>query len=261
MADMNRIDELFKRKSKNILSIYFTAGFPSLEDTLPIMKAIEAAGADIIEVGVPYSDPIADGPTIQDSNLVALNNGMSLRKLFEQLADMRKEVNLPVILMGYLNPVVQFGIEKFCQKCREVGVDGLILPDLPMGQYLTEYKAVFDKYDLKNTFLISPQTSEGRIREIDEQTNGFIYMVSSASITGAKAAISDEQLAYFERVQKMDLVNPRLIGFGISDHTSFQLASAYSHGAIIGSAFINVLKSAKDQEKEIIAYIRSVINK
>lgn len=257
---MNKIDELFKNKSKDILSIYFTAGFPSLEDTLPIMKAIEAAGADIIEIGVPYSDPIADGPTIQESNLVALNNGMSLRKLFDQLADMRKEVNLPVILMGYLNPVVQFGIDKFCEKCREVGVDGLILPDLPMSQYLTEYKTVFDKYDLRNTFLISPQTSEKRVREIDEQTSGFIYMVSSASITGAKTAVSDEQLAYFERIQKMDLVNPRLIGFGISDHASFKSAATYSHGAIIGSAFINVLKSAKNQRQEIIAYIQSVLN-
>jgi tryptophan synthase alpha chain len=260
VAEMNRIDELFKKKSENILSIYFTAGFPSLEDTLPIMKAIEAAGADIIEVGVPYSDPIADGPTIQESNLVALNNGMSLRKLFDQLAEMRKSVNLPVILMGYLNPVVQFGIENFCRKCSEVGVDGLILPDLPMSQYLTEYKAIFDKYDLRNTFFISPQTSERRIHEIDENTNGFIYMVSSASITGAKNAVSHEQLAYFERVQKMGLVNPRLIGFGISDHDSFKAAAAYSHGAIIGSAFINVLKSAKDQEEEIITYIQSVIN-
>lgn len=257
---MNRIDELFKKKSENILSIYFTAGFPSLEDTVPIMRAIEAAGADIIEVGVPYSDPIADGPTIQESNLVALNNGMSLRKLFDQLADMRKEVNLPVILMGYLNPVVQFGIEKFCQKCQEVGVDGLILPDLPMNQYLTEYKEIFDKYELRNTFLISPQTSEKRIREIDSHTNGFIYMVSSASITGAKAALSAEQLAYFERVRSMGLTNPRLIGFGISDNTTFKTAASYSHGAIIGSAFINVLKSAENQEKAIIEYIQRVIN-
>ena len=258
---MNRIDELFKNKSENILSIYFTAGFPSLEDTLPVMKAIEAAGADIIEVGVPYSDPIADGPTIQESNLVALNNGMSLRKLFDQLATMRKEVSLPVILMGYLNPVVQFGVEKFCQKCQEVGVDGLILPDLPMSQYLTEYKEVFDKYGLRNTFLISPQTSEQRIREIDKHTNGFIYMVSSASITGAKTAVSAEQLAYFERVRAMGLKNPRLIGFGISDHSTFKSAASYSHGAIIGSAFINVLKSAKDQEKAVNDYIRSVLNK
>nr|MBI1230840.1 tryptophan synthase subunit alpha [Cytophagales bacterium] len=257
---MNRVDELFKKKSTNILSIYFTAGFPALEDTLPIMKAIEAAGADIIEIGIPYSDPIADGPTIQDSNLVALNNGMSLRKLFSQLADMRKEVALPVILMGYLNPVVQYGIEDFCQKCKEVGVDGLILPDLPMNQYLSEYKPFFDKYDLRNTFLISPQTSEHRIREIDEHTDGFIYMVSSASITGAKSAISDEQLAYFERVRNMHLKNPRLIGFGISDRASFKSAASYSHGAIIGSAFINVLKAAKDQEKEIIAYIKGIIN-
>jgi len=256
---MNRIDKLFRDKSENILSIYFTAGYPSLEDTLPIMKSIEAAGADIIEIGIPYSDPIADGPTIQESNMVALANGMSMKKLFAQLEKMRDEVSIPVILMGYLNPVVQYGVEKFCQKCQEVGVDGVILPDLPMLQYIREYKAIFDQYGLRNTFLISPQTSEERIREIDEHSDGFIYMVSSASITGAKKGITEEQIAYFERIRNMALSNPRLIGFGISDRTGFQTAANYAHGAIIGSAFIHVLSNSKDLEREIKDYIQSVI--
>ncbi|MGY6742990.1 MAG: tryptophan synthase subunit alpha [Cecembia sp.] len=256
---MNRIDQLFQRKKERVLSIYFTAGFPNLEDTLPIMEAIEAAGADIIEIGVPYSDPIADGPTIQDSNMIALNNGMSLKKLFEQLQDMRKTVTLPVVLMGYLNPIIQYGMENFCKKCQDLGIDGLILPDLPMQQYLDEYKGIFDKYGLRNTFLISPQTSEKRIREIDEYSNGFIYMVSAHAITGARTGISVEQKSYFQRVQAMGLKNPRLIGFGISDAETFSTASQYSNGAIIGSAFIKKIKESKDLKADIMAYIRSVI--
>ncbi|MFC4872398.1 tryptophan synthase subunit alpha [Negadavirga shengliensis] len=257
---MNRIDKLFQEKKENILSIYFTAGFPHLEDTLSIMQAIEAAGADIIEVGVPYSDPIADGPTIQESNMIALNNGMSLKKLFGQLEHMREKVSIPVILMGYLNPVIQYGMEAFCAKCRETGVDGLILPDLPMQQYLTEYREIFDRHGLRNTFLISPQTSEARIREIDEHADGFIYMVSSASITGAKKEVTPEQLAYFERVRNMGLTNPRLIGFGISDSGSFRTAAKYAHGAIIGSAFINVLKASTNKEADIKTYIQGVLS-
>lgn len=257
---MNRIDQLFQSKNERVLSIYFTAGFPNLEDTLPIMEAIEMAGADIIEVGIPYSDPIADGPTIQDSNMIALNNGMSLKKLFGQLRDMRKKVSLPVILMGYLNPIIQFGMEAFCKKCKELGIDGLILPDLPMQQYLDEYKEIFDQYGLRNIFLISPQTSDWRIREIDEHTNGFIYMVSAHSITGARTGISEEQKLYFKRVQDMGLRNPRLIGFGISDSETFTTASQYSNGAIIGSAFIKKIKGSKDLSADIQAYIKSVIS-
>ncbi|GMQ29294.1 tryptophan synthase subunit alpha [Algoriphagus confluentis] len=256
---MNRIHYLFNTKQDRVLSIYFTAGFPKLEDTIPVMEAIEAGGADIIEIGIPYSDPIADGPTIQDSNMIALENGMSMKKLFEQLKGFRAKVHLPVVLMGYLNPIMQFGMEEFCKKCKEVGVDGLIVPDLPMQQYLDEYKSLFDSYDLVNTFLISPQTSEKRIREIDENTDGFIYMVSSHSITGAKADISDEQIAYFERVKAMNLKNPRLIGFGISDAQTFSTASQYSNGAIIGSAFIKKIKDAQNLNQEIQAYIQSVI--
>ena len=239
---MNRIHSLFKNKQERVLSIYFTAGFPKLEDTLSIMEAIQAGGADIIEIGVPYSDPIADGPTIQDSNQIALENGMSLKKLFQQLEGFRSKIELPVVLMGYLNPIIQYGMEAFCKKCQEVGIDGLILPDLPMQQYLDEFKSVFEQYGLVNTFLISPQTSEKRILEIDQNTDGFIYMVSSHSITGAKSGISEEQISYFKRVQEMGLKNPRLIGFGISDAETFSTASKYSHGAIIGSAFIKTVK-------------------
>ncbi len=256
---MNRIHYLFNTKQDRVLSIYFTAGFPKLEDTIPVMEAIEAGGADIIEIGIPYSDPIADGPTIQDSNMIALENGMSMKKLFDQLKGFRAKVHLPVVLMGYLNPIMQFGMEEFCKKCKEVGVDGLIVPDLPMQQYLDEYKSLFDSYGLVNTFLISPQTSEKRIREIDENTEGFIYMVSSHSITGAKADISEEQIAYFERVKAMNLKNPRLIGFGISDAQTFTTASKYSNGAIIGSAFIKKIKDAQNLNQDIQDYIQSVI--
>lgn len=256
---MNRIHYLFNTKQDRVLSIYFTAGFPKLEDTIPVMEAIQAGGADIIEIGIPYSDPIADGPTIQDSNMIALENGMSMKMLFDQLKGFRAKVHLPVVLMGYLNPIIQFGMEEFCKKCKEVGVDGLIVPDLPMQQYLDEYKSLFDSYGLVNTFLISPQTSEKRIREIDQNTDGFIYMVSSHSITGAKAEISADQVAYFERVKAMNLKNPRLIGFGISDAQTFTTASQYSNGAIIGSAFIKKIKDAQNLNQDIQDYIQSVI--
>ena len=255
---MNRIDKLFREKQENILSIYFTAGYPAIDDTRRIMDAIASSGGDIIEIGIPFSDPIADGPTIQESNKIALENGMTLRHLFSQLQGMRDEVSVPVILMGYLNPIIQYGMEEFCKKCQEVGVDGLILPDLPMQQYLDEFKEVFERYGLKNTFLISPQTSTARIREIDMNSDGFIYMVSSHSITGGKSGISDEQISYFQKVKNLKLTNPRLIGFGISDRESFQKVSAYAHGAIIGSAFIRVLQEAKDLEKEIKTYIQEV---
>ncbi|TDK41527.1 tryptophan synthase subunit alpha [Algoriphagus formosus] len=256
---MNRIHYLFNNKQERVLSIYFTAGFPHLEDTIPVMEAIQAGGADIIEIGVPYSDPIADGPTIQDSNKIALENGMSMKKLFEQLKGFRAKIHIPVVLMGYLNPIIQFGMEDFCKKCKEVGIDGLIVPDLPMQQYLDEFKSLFEEYGLVNTFLISPQTSEKRIREIDENTDGFIYMVSSHSITGAKSGISEEQVAYFKRVQDMNLKNPRLIGFGISDAETFTTASSYSHGAIIGSAFIKTVKDSKNLSEDIKNYLQSVL--
>ena len=243
-----------------MLSIYVTAGFPKLEDTLAVMEAIQAAGADIIELGIPYSDPIADGPTIQESNTQALENGMSIKMLFNQLVGFRAKIHVPVILMGYLNPIIQFGVEEFCKKCKEVGIDGLILPDLPMSQYLEEYKALFEEYGLFISFLISPQTSEKRIREVDENSNGFIYMVSSHAITGAKSAISKEQEEYFERVANMNLTHPRLIGFGISDASTFQLASRYSQGAIIGSAFINAIANSSDLNRNIQTFLEGVLS-
>ncbi|RAI90175.1 tryptophan synthase subunit alpha [Algoriphagus yeomjeoni] len=258
---MNRIHKLFQEKQSRVLSIYFTAGFPKLEDTMSIMEAAQAGGADIIEIGVPYSDPVADGPTIQDSNMIALGNGISLKKIFDQLRGFRAKIHIPVVMMGYLNPIMQYGIEAFCEKCKEVGVDGLILPDLPMQQYIDDYKELFEQHGLVNTFLISPQTSEKRIRQIDENTSGFIYMVSSHSITGAKTGISEEQISYFERVKAMNLKNPRLIGFGISDSETFSKASEFSNGAIIGSAFIKTIKDSKNLSEDIRSYLAKVIGK
>lgn len=256
---MNRIDQLFQQVKEPVLNIYFTAGYPQLGDTRRVLKAVQAGGAHIVEIGMPYSDPIADGETIQQSNQQALENGMSLAVLFEQLQGMRDEISVPVILMGYLNPVVQMGVETFCQKCQEVGVDGLILPDLPVEEYQEEYKPIFDRYGLINIFLITPQTSEARIRRIDEISSGFIYMVSSASVTGSTSGITPVMEAYFNRVNQMNLKNPRLIGFGIKDRETFLQASLHASGAIIGSQFIRVLEQATDLETDIIQYVESVI--
>lgn len=254
----NRINKLFEQKKERILSVYFTAGFPRLDDTAEILHALEDSGVDLVEIGIPYSDPVADGPTIQDSSTKALKNGMSIKALFEQLKDIRSKVNIPLIMMGYINPVLQFGIEKFCQKCEETGIDGMILPDLPMAEYVSEYKEIFEKYGLKNIFLITPQTSESRIREIDDHTDGFIYMVSSASITGAKDNISEDQVQYFKRIGAMNLRNPTLIGFGISNKTTFDRACEYSSGAIIGSAFVKVLDKSVSLKADIKTYIQSI---
>lgn len=255
---MNRIIEKFKEVKGPILNIYATAGFPQLNDTMEVVEALANAGADIIEIGMPYSDPIADGETIQVANQIALENGMSVKVLFEQLKGLRARVNTPIILMGYINPVLQFGLENFCRKCQEVGVDGLILPDLPMAEYLEFYEPIFKQYNLLNIFLISPQTSDARIRYIDDHSEGFIYMVSSSSTTGAKTGISEEQIQYFERINSMNLKNPRLIGFGISDKKSFDEASKYASGAIIGSAFVKMLKDSKDLAGDIKAFVGGV---
>jgi tryptophan synthase alpha chain len=255
---MNRIDQLFEAKQQRVLNVYFTAGYPKINDTVTIMESLERSGADLIEVGIPFSDPVADGPTIQESNGVALDNGMTLKLLLEQLKDVRKRVNIPIILMGYINPIVQYGIEAFCAKCEEVGVDGLILPDLPMFEYMETYKSVFDKHGIYNIFLITAQTAERRIREIDENSNGFIYMVSSASTTGAKSSISTDQSAYFERIKGMNLKNPTLIGFGISNAETFDKASANANGAIIGSAFIRAISQEGDLDKNIEQFIHSI---
>jgi len=237
---MNRIEQLFQDK-KDILSIYFTSGYPKLEDTRTVLKGLQGAGVDLVEIGLPFSDPLADGPTIQQSSEVALDNGMSTIKLFEQLSNIREEVSMPLIIMGYINPVIQYGIEAFCAKCNEVGIDGLILPDLPVHEYEAKYKAVFERYGLFNIFLITPQTSEDRIREIDEKGSGFIYMVSTASTTGAQNSFSEDSQAYFKRIADMNLRLPRLTGFGISNKQTFSQACENSSGAIIGSAFIKHL--------------------
>ena len=254
----NRIEQLFKEKKERILSIYFSAGYPNLYDTADIMSNLEDSGADIIEVGIPFSDPVADGPTIQESNKIALDNGISLKLIFEQLSEIRKSVKIPIILMGYINPVLQYGLDDFCAKCKEVGVDGLILPDLPMQEYLDEYKSTFEAHGLLNIFLITPQTSNERIKEIDKHSKGFIYMVSSASTTGAKVDISHGQVEYFERVNAMKLNNPTLIGFGISNKPTFDRACQYASGAIIGSAFIDVLSGSKDLKTDVRAFIQAI---
>lgn len=255
---MNRITELFARKPHSLLNVYFTAGFPALNDTLTILQALQAGGADLVEIGMPYSDPIADGETIQQSNQKALENGMTVRLLFEQLAQVRQEVSLPILLMGYINPVLQFGVEAFCQQCQAVGIDGLILPDITPEVYEAEFKDLFERYGLFNIFLITPQTSEARIRQIDTLSKGFIYMVSSASVTGAKSGISHEQEAYFERINAMSLQNPRLIGFGISNQETFERACRYANGAIIGSAFIKMLEHSTQLSTDVRNFVRQI---
>ncbi len=257
----NRITDLFGRKKKNILSVYYTAGFPAIDSTVPIARYLEAAGADIIEIGIPFSDPVADGPTIQESNKIALDNGMTLHKIVEEVKKIRKEkIDIPIILMGYLNPVMQYGVEKFLGDASKAGVDGLILPDMPLHVYEEEYQAMFERANLCNTFLISPTTSEERIRRIDAATRGFVYAVSASSITGAKGSFSDDQLAYFKRLTDMKLENPCLIGFGISNHDTFSKAAKYGAGAIVGSAFISLLKNSDDPEKDIRAFVKDLVS-
>lgn len=253
---MNRIDQTFKEK-KGVLNVYFTAGYPNLDDTIRLASVLEKAGADMLEVGMPFSDPVADGPTIQDSSQKALENGMTIVKLFEQLETLREHVSIPVLLMGYVNPIIQFGIDRFCDQCAEVGVDGVIIPDLPMQEYLEFYQGNFKEKGVHNIFLISPNTSEERIRLIDEESGGFIYVVSSSSITGAKKGIQKGQLAYYQRIQSMSLKNPRLIGFGISDKETFDTACNYANGAIIGSAFIKQLNEDAS-EKGISDFIKTI---
>lgn len=254
----NKIIELFQTKKQNLLSVFYTAGFPNLNDTIAIAIALEKAGADIIEIGVPFSDPIADGPVIQESNNIALQNGMTVKLLLEQVAEIRNAVNLPIILMGYLNPIMQFGMESFCQAASKAGVDGLILPDMPMIEFENSYRAMFEVNNLCNTFLISPTTSEERIRKIDAATNGFIYAVSSSSTTGAKGNFSAEQINYFEKLTKLNLKNPFLIGFGISNHATFSQACQYSSGAIVGSAFISLLKNSENIGDDTDQFVKKI---
>nr|WP_295872158.1 tryptophan synthase subunit alpha [uncultured Chitinophaga sp.] len=255
----NRIDQLFAAKQHGVLNIYCTAGYPELNDTLPVMTALQQHGADLIELGMPFSDPLADGPVIQDSGTRALKNGMSLHKLFEQLTGFRDRIHVPVILMGYLNPVLLYGVEAFVKKCAEVGVDGVILPDLPMAEYVAEYKTIFEENNVNLIFLVTPETSDERIRQLDSLSRGFLYAVSSSSTTGKDKDMSHQQ-AYFERLQQLKLQNPVLIGFGIKDKATFDAACRYTNGAIIGTAFIKALGEGKDIDSTVRTFIGAIKN-
>ena len=253
---MNRIHTKLQ-EDKKLLSVYFTAGFPNLNDTIPIIQTLEKSGVDLIEVGLPFSDPLADGPTIQESSTIALENGMTTKLLFEQLQNIRETVTIPLIIMGYFNPILQFGVEAFCQKCAQVGIDGLIIPDLPIATFEEDYKVIFERYHLKNIFLITPQTSEERIRKIDTLSDSFIYMVSSSSTTGSQQSFGSIQQNYFKRIAGMGLSNPQITGFGISNSATFQQAVQYQKGAIIGSAFIKFMKN--NSVESIPNFIESII--
>lgn len=239
---MNRIDQLFQNKKNGILSLYFCAGHPTQDSTAGIIRTLQDKGIDMIEIGIPFSDPMADGPVIQHAATCALRNGMSVRLLFEQLKDIRRDVHIPLVLMGYLNPIVQFGFERFCQKCVETGIDGIIIPDLPFREYMEEYKDTADRHGLHMIMLITPETSEERVRQIDAHTAGFIYMVSSAAVTGAQKSFDEQKQEYFRRIEAMHLKNPRMIGFGISNRQTLEAATAHAAGAIIGSKFITLLE-------------------
>ena len=248
---MNRINQLFKEKKSDILSLYFCAGHPTADSTAEIIRTLARRGIDMVEIGIPFSDPMADGPVIQDAATKALRNGMSLHKLFSQLKDIRKDVDIPLLLMGYLNPVIRYGFENFCQHCAECGIDGMILPDLPFHDYMETFKPVADRYGLKIIMLITPETSDERIRFIDRNTDGFIYMVSSAATTGAQKEFDDEKQAYFNRVNRMNLMNPRMIGFGISNKQTLDSARHNASGAIIGSKFVSLLNRSATADEAL----------
>ncbi|WGD35173.1 tryptophan synthase subunit alpha [Olleya sp. YS] len=254
---MNRIQSKLQ-ENKKLLSIYFSAGYPNLNDTVSIIQNLEKSGVDMIEIGLPFSDPLADGPTIQASSTEALKNGMTTQVLFDQLKDIRQTVSIPLIIMGYFNPILQYGVEAFCKTCQDIGIDGLIIPDLPLDVYNEQYKTTFETYGLINVFLITPQTSEKRIRFIDSISNGFIYMVSSASVTGSSSGFGDEQTNYFKRIADMKLENPQIVGFGISDNKTFTQATQYAKGAIIGSAFIKYLSNNSAQNTH--TFVENILN-
>jgi len=254
----NRITTLFKSKNSNILSIFYTAGFPALDNTVDIANILANEGVDIIEIGIPFSDPIADGPTIQSSSHIALNNGMNLKLLLEQVKTIRNTNNIPIILMGYVNTVLQFGVEKFCVEASACGVDGVIFPDLPLEEYLESYEEHFQKNNLSNIFLVSPTTSKERINKIDTNSNSFIYAVSRSSITGGKNDFGDDQKEYLMRLKSMKLKNPFLVGFGISNKETFSVACKYATGVIIGSAFIDCLKNKGTLESNIHKFVKGI---
>ncbi len=254
---MNRLNKLFESKKDNLLSIYFTAGYPELNTTVNIAEALEKAGVDFLEIGFPYSDPVADGPTIQHSSEKALENGMNLNQLFDELKDLRQRVSIPILLMGYFNPMVQYGVERFCKKAAEVGVDGVIVPDLPMYEYENLYSKYFNDNGLSNIFLVTPQTSEDRIRKIDTLSNSFIYLLSSSSITGKNLEVSNAIEDYYKRIKAMELKNPAIIGFGISNNDTFNKACEYARGAIVGSAFVKFL-GTEDYLERIPEFVGSI---
>lgn len=257
---MNRINELFSQKQKDILSIYFCAGYPSIDSTVSTIQALEKKGIDMIEIGIPFSDPMADGPVIQDAATQALKNGMTLKLLFSQLKEIRRDVRIPLVLMGYLNPIMQFGFEAFCRTCQATGIDGVIIPDLPFNDYMETFRPIAEKYDVKVIMLITPETSEERIRLIDAHTDGFIYMVSSAAITGAQKDFDSQKQAYFQRIANMKLRNPRMIGFGISNRQTFETASAHAAGAIIGSKFVSLLNETNGDAEEAATKLLQVLD-
>lgn len=249
---MNRINQLFSSNPRKLLSIYFCAGTPTLDGTANVIRTLEKHGVSMIEIGIPFSDPMADGIVIQNAATQALRNGMSLRLLFSQLQDIRRDVQIPLILMGYLNPIMQFGFENFCRECAACGIDGVIIPDLPFRDYQEQYRPIAERYDIKVIMLITPETSEERVREIDEHTDGFIYMVSSAATTGAQQDFDERKRSYFRKIEDMKLRNPRMVGFGISNKATFDAACEHASGAIIGSSFVSLLEEEKDAEQAIV---------
>ena len=255
---MNRIDKLFQSGKKDILSVYFTAGYPNLDDTVKIIKSLSDHGVDMIEIGVPFSDPMADGPVIQASGQKAINNGITQKLIFKQLENIRQITDIPLIMMSYINTAMQFGFEQYCRKCAEVGVDGLIIPDLPSEIYLSEYKQFVDDNSLDFIQLITPETSDERIRAIDDMSKGFIYMVSSASTTGAQQSFNEAKQQYFSHIESMNLKNPTLVGFGVSNEETFRAAADHSRGCIIGSAFIKLLGSCKSIDEAVETLIHNV---
>ncbi len=259
---MNKINKLFaeRPKDKKFLSLYFCAGAPTLESTTQTILTLQRRGIDFLEVGIPFSDPLADGPVIQTAAIRALKNGMSVQLLFDQLRSIRQEVTIPLILMGYLNPILHYGIERFCQSCVESGVSGIIIPDLPFRDYLEQVKPVADRYDLRVIMLITPETSDERIRFIDEHTDGFIYMVSSAATTGAQREFDEKKQAYFRRINEMQLRNPRMIGFGISNRQTLEAAQQNAAGAIIGSKFVTLLDEAEGNADVALDHLFEALN-
>lgn len=255
---MNRINQLFSSHPHELLSIYFCAGAPTLNGTANVIRALQRQRVSMVEIGIPFSDPMADGPVIQSAATQALRNGMSLRLLFEQLRDIRTDVHIPLVLMGYLNPIMQFGFEAFCAQCQACGVDGVIIPDLPFKDYQEAYRPIAEHYDVKIIMLITPETSEARVREIDAHTDGFIYLVSSASTTGAQQDFSEQKRAYFKRTEEMKLSNPLMVGFGISNQATFHAACEHASGAIIGSRFVTLLNEEKEPEKAILKLIEEI---